>query len=138
MASIDFDGMDGAACPSRPRSDRLGRSLFVFHVIVGLYILFGWLVPVAMALVIYLVLLPAVAIQWLVNQGSCVINNIETWFRHGRWRDARNTEEAGFLSMLAHWLFRWRPSRPLLDGLSYASVAMLWILAFAHLSVLWS
>jgi hypothetical protein len=38
--------------------------------------------------------------------------------------------------MLAQWLFRWRPNRAALDTLSYATVAGLWILAFAHFSLL--
>lgn len=117
-------------------SDRLGRRLFTFHLIVGLYLLTGWLVPSDLALAIYLVVLPAVALQWMVNGGSCVLNNFETWLRHGRWHDARNPEEGGFLLMLSGWLFRWRPSRAAIDVLSYGSVAGFWLLGFAHLSVL--
>jgi hypothetical protein len=120
-----------------PRGDHLGRSLFAFHLIVGVYLLFGWLVPAAAALAVYMVVLPIIAVQWLLNKGSWVLNNFETWLRHGRWRDERNHEEAGWLSMLAHWLFRWKPGRPTLDALSYASVAALWLLAFGHLSILW-
>jgi hypothetical protein len=130
--SIDSRGK--RACP---RADRLGRSLFTFHAIVGLYLLFGWLAPQPFLLAFYLVLLPAVAIQWLLNDGSCVLNNFETWLRHGRWRDPRNPEEGRFLAMLAHWLFRWQPSRATLDALSYGIVALLWLAGFAHLSVLW-
>jgi hypothetical protein len=136
MASVDIEHLRYRSEAQRPRGDRLGRGLFVFHLLVGAYLLFGWAVPFAMALAFYLVLLPIVAVQWLINKGSCVLNNIETWLRHGRWRDPRNQEEAGWLSMLAHWLFRWRPSRPTLDALSYASVAALWLLAFAHLTLL--
>jgi hypothetical protein len=138
MASIDVNGTGYTESRTGPRRDHLGRSLFLFHLLVGAYLVFGWLVPIAMALAVYLVLLPVVAAQWLINKGSCVINNFETWLRHGRWRDARKCEEAGFLSMLAQWLFRWRPSRTTLDALSYASVAALWLLAFGHLSLLWA
>jgi hypothetical protein len=134
-ADIDRPGYQGAG---GPRADRLGRGLFVFHLAVGGYLVLGWMVPVAMALAFYLVLLPVVAVQWLINRGSCVINNIETWLRHGRWRDPRNPEEGGWLQMLAHRLFRRRPSHATLDMLSYASIAALWLLAFGHLSLLWA
>ena len=132
MASVDIQpgGFHDNTAMAGPRTDHLGRGLFTFHAIVGLYLLFGWLVPEALALAVYLVLLPAVAVQWLLNGGSCILNNFETWLRHGRWRDPRNPEEGGFLSMLSHWLFRWGPSRATLDALSYSAVAMLWLLGF--------
>jgi hypothetical protein len=137
MASIDVNDSGYCDAAMRPRIDPLGRSLFVFHVLVGLYLTLGWLVPVTMALALYMVVLPVIAGQWLINKGSCVLNNFETWLRHGRWRDERNPEEGGWLAMLAHWLFRWKPSRKTLGALSYASVAALWLLAFGHLSILW-
>ena len=142
MASVDFGdprvrGLRRQDCrPKQPRTDALGRSLFVFHVLVGLYLCFGWLIPGAFALAVYMVVLPVIAVQWLLNQGSCVLNNFESWLRHGHWRDPRNYEEAGWLAMLANWLFRWTPSRSTLDTISYATVAGLWLLAFAHFSLL--
>lgn len=142
MASIDFHdprvrGLNRRRdCARAPRNDLLGRTLFAFHVVVGVFLCFGWLLPFGMALAFYMVVLPVIAVQWLLNQGSCVLNNFESWLRHGSWRDPRNPEEAGWLAMLAHWLFRWRPSRSTLDVLSYATVAGLWMLAFAHFSLL--
>lgn len=141
MASVDFEDprlrdLSGRCTPTAPRADALGIGLFLFHVAVGAYLCFGWLVPMAFALAFYMVVLPVVAVQWLLNKGSCVLNNFESWLRHGRWRDPRNGEEASWLAMLAHWLFRWTPSRSTLDTISYATVAGLWILAFAHFSLL--
>ena len=142
MASTDFQDPIYRNCaqlaPPGPRTDGLGRALFVFHALIGVYLLIGWLAADALLLAVYLVLLPVIAVQWLLNQGSCVLNNIESWLRHGRWRDPRNHEEGGFLMMLADWLFRWRPSRTALDLVSYATVAALWTLGFAHLSLVWA
>lgn len=141
MASVDFHdprvrGTARRNAAQGPRRDLLGQGLFAFHLAVGAFLILGWLIPYALGLAFYMVLLPVVAVQWLINKGSCVLNNFETWLRHGRWRDPRNYEEAGWLAMLAHWLFRWRPSRATLDALSYAAVAGLWILALAHFSLL--
>jgi hypothetical protein len=136
MASIDVNGTKYCDTGFRPRADYLGMGLFAFHVLVGAYLILGWLVPMAMALAFYMVALPIVAVQWLLNKGSCVIDNFETWLRHGRWRVPGNEREGGFLSFLAHWLFRWKPGRKTLDALSYATVAALWLLAFAHFSTL--
>jgi len=133
LAESRENGLFGPASAG-PRSDGLGVVSFAIHALIGLYLLFGWLVPYAMELAFYIVLLPAVAGQWLFNRGSCVLNNIETWLRYGRWRDPRNLEEGGFVLMLSYWLFRWRPSRAAANALSYGTVVILWLLAFAHLS----
>ena len=128
MASIDIQESYG------PRRDRLGVSCFIFHLAVGAFVLIGWLISSYEALMFYLVLLPAMATQWAIIQGSCIINNLESWLRTGQWRDSRNPEEGGFLLMLCDWMFAMRPSATALDRLSYAVVVFLWLLALGHFS----
>ena len=132
MASTDFDHRLTLA--AGPRSDRLGLSFFLAHLLISTYVLLGWGIPSTPALLFYTVLLPAIATQWHVNRGCCVINNLESWLRSGRGRDPDNKEEGAFLSMLSDWLFRVRPHPVLLDRFSYATLLMLWLLAFSHLS----
>ena len=136
MALADVQERLSEQASAGPRPDGLGLAAFTVHALIGLYLLFGWLVPYAIELAFYMVVLPAVALQWLVNRGSCVLNNIETWLRYGNWRDPRNPEEGGFVVMLGYWLLRRRPSRATADALSYGSVVTLWLFAFAHLSSL--
>jgi hypothetical protein len=119
-----------------PKRDRLGLSCFVFHMALGAFVLAGWLISSTEVLLFYLVLLPAMATQWAVNQGSCVVNNIETWLRTGRWRDQAHGEDGRFLVMLFDWLFALRPDPAALDRLSYSVVVFLWFLGLAHFSLL--
>jgi hypothetical protein len=89
----------------------------------------------------YLVLLPAMATQWAINRGSCIINNLESWLRSGRWHDPGNLEEGGFLLMLCDWMFVMRPSPVAVDRFSYVVVLFLWLLALGHfswLAIVWS
>ena len=132
MASIDFH--DGDEFRVGPRLDGLGLSFFLFHLGVGAYILLGWIASSPPALGFYLLLLPVVLTQWYVNEGSCVINNIESWLRSGRWRDPKNPEEGGFLLMLCNWLFRVRAHPATLDRFSYAALLILWLLAASRFS----
>jgi len=132
MASIDFHDRD--ECAAGPRLDGLGLTFFLSHLVVGAYILLGWFISSPSALPFYLLLLPAIMTQWYINQGSCVMNNIESWLRSGRWRDRGNPEEGGFLRMLCHWLFRVRPHSAVLDRVSYATVLILWLLAASRFS----
>jgi len=128
MASIDIQETPG------PRRDRLGLSCLIFHLAVGAFVLIGWVISSYEMLMFYLVLLPAMATQWAINRGSCIINNLESWLRSGQWRDPANPEEGGFLLMLCEWMFAIRPSPVLLDRFSYAVVVFLWLLALGHIS----
>ncbi len=119
-----------------PKKDRLGLSCFAFHMAVGTFVLVGWLISSTEALLFYLLLLPAMATQWAVNQGSCVINNIETWLRTGRWRDREQGEDGRFLVMLSDWLFAVKPDPGALDRLAYSGVLVLWCLGLVHFSLL--
>jgi len=132
MTSTDFDHRLTLA--AGPRSDRLGLSFFLAHLLVSAYVLLGWIIPSPAALLFYMVLLPAIAAQWHINRGCCVINNLESWLRSGRGRDPGNREEGAFLLMLSNWLFRVRPHPVLLDRFSYSTVFVLWLVAFLHLS----
>ncbi len=132
MSSIDFN--DRRECQAGPRLDGVGLSFFVAHLAIGVYILLGWLVSPAPALMLYLLLLPIIATQWYVNRGSCVVNNIESWLRSGRWRDPNNPEEGGFLLMLCQWFFRVPPRPAVLDRFCYATVLVLWLLAVSRFS----
>jgi hypothetical protein len=134
MAVVDYQRGDERRIG--PRIDGLGLGCFLFHVFVGVYIVFGWLVSPTSTLVFYLLLLPAIAMQWYVNRGSCVINNLESWLRKGHWRDPENPEEGGFLMMICDWLFKVRPHPSFLDRVCYGVVLILWLLAASRFS--WS
>ena len=128
MASIDIQEQAG------PRKDGLGLSCFLLHLAVGGFVLAGWLIASYPTLMFYLVLLPALAAQWVVNRRTCIINNLESWIRTGHWHDPRNREEGGFLLMICDWLFALRPGPVAIDRFSYCVVFFLWLLALGHVS----
>lgn len=132
MASIDYDNR--RECQTGPRLDGIGLTFFITHLAIGFYILVGWIVSSPPVLAFYLLLLPLIATQWYVNRGSCVMNNMESWLRSGRWRDPSNPEEGGFLLMLCRSFFRVRPHPLVLDRFSYAAVLILWLLAASRFS----
>ena len=145
MATIEFRDPENDASRLRhsvlhakagPTRDMLGMAFFLLHSAVCLYIVLGWLVPSTTALVFYLAFLPLIAMQWQVNRGSCVIENLESLARTGRWRDPARGAEGGFLSLLTLAAFGIRGRPVLLDMISYGGLAILWLLAFRHLSVL--
>ena len=94
------------------------------------------MIPSTSALIFYLVFLPLVAMQWLVNRGSCVISNIETLLRARQWRDPAVEREGRFISTILLFVFGVKASASTVDTLSFGAILVLWFLGFAHLSML--
>jgi hypothetical protein len=113
--------------------DALGSFCFYLHFAVMIYIVAGWLVPLHVALLFYLVFLPAVAVQWQFNKNSCVLNNIESMIRSGQWRDPHNKEEGAWLLTLARNVtgIAFQPWQ--IDALTYALLVVLWGAGLSHL-----
>jgi hypothetical protein len=117
----------------RARRDLLGRACFLLHFAVMVFIVTGWAIPVRSLLIFYLILVPAVAAQWQCNRNTCVLNNLESLIRNGRWRDPTNPEEGAWLLMLVRNVLglRLRPAH--MDGFIYGVLVLLWGLAIGHI-----
>jgi hypothetical protein len=76
--------------------DRLRVALFIVHLAIIAYVSLGWLIPSRPALFFYALLLPMIAMQWLLNGGASIVNNIENLARTGQWNDAENRFEGTF------------------------------------------
>ena len=82
--------------------DRLRGLFFAVHGAIVVFVTFGWLMPSRLALYLYLMLLPLIVMQWILNGGSSIVNNFENLIRCGRWNDSANRfEGALFKTVLA-------------------------------------
>ncbi len=98
----------------------------------------GWLIPSTPVLIAYLVFLPAIALQWRLNQDSCLLDNVESWLRHGRFRaPGTNPDEGAFVANLIHRVFGVRLTRAGADRLIYGLMMAFFILGAAHLAWRW-
>jgi hypothetical protein len=130
----DSTDLDTALPPQPQKRDLLGNFCFYLHFAVMIYIVTGWAVPWRAALVFYLVFIPAVFFQWLLNKDTCILNNTETWLRTGKWRDKTNNPEEGvWLLTLATNVTGIAFTPRLINYLTYAVLALVWLLALAHL-----
>ena len=82
--------------------DGVRALLFAAHMGVIVYVCLGWMIPSRGALFFYALLLPAMALQWLLNGGASIVNNLENLIRFGRWSDTRNSLEGTFFKTLLH------------------------------------
>jgi len=117
--------------------DALGQAFFYLHFAVMIYIVAGWLVPSTVALWFYAAFLPLVTVQWWFNRNSCVLNNLESFLRTGRWRHAGNAEEGAWLRTLAHNALGLDVTPLQMDVFTYAVMAVLWALGIWHLLHPW-
>lgn len=77
--------------------DALGTAFFGLHIAIVVYVLIGWALP---CVGLYLMFLPLMVLHWPLNRNTCIINNLESWIRNGRWRDPGNCEEGAWLRMV--------------------------------------
>lgn len=113
-------------------------SCHVIHVGLVVYVLAGWLVPVREALLVHIAFVPALILTWLLNRGSCPLNNLESRLVRGVWRDPDNREEGGFLLVLVESYLGLHPSARQMDMVTYALMAVAWALSFVHLHLMGS
>ncbi len=113
--------------------DGLGQVCFWTHLAVFGFVLTGWLYPFVPALVFYLLFLPAMFLQWRVNRSSCMLNNLESLLRTGRWRNPQNREEGAWLKTLLGDTLGIQLTRRQMDRVIYSVMLLLWLLALGHL-----
>jgi hypothetical protein len=113
-----------------PRRDALGWVCFIVHIAILTFIVTGWAIRPLLAA--YLVFLPAVALHWRLNRNACVLNNLESMMRTGRWRNPANHEEGAWLKTLIHDVTGLNLTIGQVDAISYAVMAVLWAVALWH------
>ena len=104
----------------------------MLHYAVLLWGVVGWAIPSPAWLLAYLIAMPLIAVQWLLNGNTCILNNVESWIAAGRWRDETDADQGGFIAGVLYGLTGWRPSPRMNDAISYGLLAVFWILAAIH------
>jgi hypothetical protein len=119
---------------SPPKRDAIGTICFYHHIAMMLYIVLGWAAPWRGALIFYLIFVPSVIAQWRLNNNTCVLNNIESLMRIGKWRNPKNREEGAWL----HTLITDKTGVPItksqLDIVMYSVMAAFWCVGLLHLN----
>ncbi|HEX3432070.1 MAG TPA: hypothetical protein VHT03_14410 [Rhizomicrobium sp.] len=115
------------------RRDALAQGCFLLHFAVMVFIVFGWALPNAVLLLVYLAFLPAVVVQWQFNKNSCLLNNAESLLRTGSWRDPANTEEGAWLLGLVRSALGLELKPRQLDAFVYTVLVLFWGLGLGHL-----
>jgi hypothetical protein len=94
--------------------------------LVLVYILIGWVLPERFLLP-YLVFVPLMIMQWMVNDGTCVLTNLENYLL-GKER-VKNQQQGQFLKGLVKGVCGREPSDRQLFWAVYLLLAVFWVVA---------
>ena len=123
-----------SALPEGPQKrDPLGWAFFIVHFLPLIYVVTGWFSPGRWPLIVYLVFLPAMFLQWRLNEDSCVLNNLESLIRTGSWRNPGNREEGAWLRTVVNDATGWHLSRAQMDGFINGVLIVFWLIGFSRL-----
>jgi hypothetical protein len=115
------------------KRDALGWTCFLIHLGVLTGVILGWIWGARAWLIAYLIFLPLMALHWKLNRDACILNNLENWLRHRRWRAPEtNREEGAWLLTLVGDVTGIRPTRGLMDAIIYGATGLFWLLGLAH------
>lgn len=85
----------------RPNPEFASALHYVVHIVFVLlhaailaYVAGGWLISDHEALFVYTLVLPLIALQWLLNRGASIVSNFEVLVRTGHWSDQSLALEA--------------------------------------------
>jgi hypothetical protein len=113
--------------------DSLSYGLLVMHLMVMAYVLVGWMTSSRIGLLLYLLFLSGLALQWLFNRGSSLLNNFDTYLRTQHWRDSRNADEGAFLQNLLRWATGLRASPAQIMTVVYSLMFLFWMAALLRM-----
>ena len=114
--------------------DGLAWTCFLIHVAILIVVIAGWMIPGRHWLGFYLLFLPLMVLHWKLNRDACVLNNLENWLRHRRWRAPEtNREEGAWLRTLLADATGLHLSSAQMNAVIYGAVAVFWLLGLAHI-----
>ena len=106
--------------------DSLSYGLSAMHLAVMVYVLVGWTSGSRIALLVYLLFLPGLALQWLFNRNSSLLSNVESYLRTDHWRDPRNVDEGALLQNLVASATGLRASPAQIMTVLYSLMFLFW------------
>jgi hypothetical protein len=80
----------------------LKRASIAIHLVIVAYVAIGWTITSRSFLFVYLLVLPSILLQWILNFGSSIVVNFENLARIGCWDDDSNAFQGTFFQTLLH------------------------------------
>jgi len=109
------------------------RVVKLSHVLVFLYILLGWALPVY-TLGFYMLWIMTVMVQWELNSGTCVLTNLEVYLKGESLQSKKSEQEGRFLKELIKKFFGFEPTDKILKSVIYLLMYLFFVIALIRYS----
>ncbi len=103
--------------------------LKIVHLVILLFVVFGWLLP-RNWLLIHLIFVPLMVLQWQFNQGSCILTNWENAIRGNT--KIKTQQQGQFIKGILGKFCQPLPSDAVIKRWVYGVIALSWILSAIH------
>ena len=120
---------------SSVKADWLSVAMFLVHAAIVGYVVSGWTAQSRFGLLLYVVLLPMIVLQWLLNGGSSVVSNIESLKRTGHWRDPNGGLEGAFFQSVLNSIGI-PATRAQVNTVVIVTMFLFWIVAFFRMMLI--
>lgn len=110
----------------------LARIVHLVHYFFMLFTIFGWIIPKTQALIFYLIWIPSIILQWKANDDTCILTNLENYFRNGQWKADPSEEEGGFVNSVFQNVFGITLTDRVLAYIIYGVMGLGWVLGVIH------
>jgi hypothetical protein len=117
------------------RADWLSVAMFLVHAGIVGYVVSGWTAQTREGLLLYVVLLPMIVMQWLLNGGSSIVSNIESLKRSGHWRDERDGLEGAFFQSVLKSVGI-DASKAQINTVVIVTMFLFWVVAFFRMMLI--
>ncbi|MGQ4649400.1 DUF2784 family protein [Lyngbya aestuarii] len=105
-------------------TDLMITVLKAVHLAVLLFVIFGWILPIKLLLLLHIVFVPLMILQWQFNQGTCFLTNIENQLR-GEGKE-KQQQQGQFIKSLLGKCFNPLPSDSTIKLLIYGIIGLSW------------
>lgn len=102
----------------------------VIHYGILLFIVGGWLVPIGAVLLTHMVFIPLVMLQWKLNNGQCLLTNLENFFQGEK--KTIGEQQGQFIKGIANHLLGYTPADDKLRKGLYAAITFAWLFSLLH------
>ena len=100
----------------------------MLHLVVVVFVVFGWVLPFKSSLIVHLWVVPLMIVQWLLNDGTCVLTNIENIITGEQ--KARSEQQGQFIKRLLSFCYDPIPEHKSIKIGLYILLAFSWSLSF--------
>lgn len=126
MTALDSGAAETGVRPTR--FDALRAFMLLIHFGIIAYACWGWQQTTRIGLFVYILFLPLIVLQWLLNGGTSLVANWESMVRTGHWRDPHNPFE-GHLFQKLFGIFGLRFTQAQINTMLVLTMSMFWLVA---------